>query len=1188
LYSALKVLGSAPSIILSYTLIGFLVFTTSFTAVANDIKEIENAMDTEGDCSGILEDALGYNAFVRYETQLGGGDTEGPVATGGNLTMNGLITVAAHTAGTNYFNGDSEASSLVVGGRVVYKSGQGIHLNQGFMKIGNSSGSSVYDRDYNNASANTRVTSGGYDAMPRIQVQRKQPKNSVKHGGLIDFEAAFASFESKALQLSTLDANLTINQYNKIWLANDQVNVLNITGNELQALSYLTFENKPNRNTPLIINVDASGDFEWNVFNMAGIGDQEGRFILWNFFNATTITFKGGSTIVGTVFAPKSSIIKKSSGNINGQVIAQNYYHKAGELHQHIYTPCIDTPTTECALSVDAGNDVSICGDEDLTLTATVSGASECCVQYDIVNTKHCKNGKRYVLWLSDGKRKHRYYRDGGLSWTEYPDGTATLKGKVKNIRNSRDVLIVDITYSGKTVTPPSDSPKNHWCRDENTSGWQYYTKVTGTVKKRNSPWWTFKISERGPAFQLGNGANITEKNKGRLGASGWFNTTHRKYKIGDFNFNIGDCEEKSSEVSYLWSTGETTQSITVNEPGVYTVEVQDCENCVAETEVKVEEIKLEVDAGKNQEICKGDEITLTAEVHTECKECVEYGITDTEMCTGNGRKFALWLYNPTTTAGRFFTNVDLVWKLGAEGTATLKGKVYNSVIDQNYIVDLVFTGQTSTPPTSGSPKEHFCYDEDASSWIYYPEYSGTISSEDGTWSTTISRNGPAFQLGNGANTNELVEGRFSASGWFNTTDSEFTFGDININLDCIKYEPKGIEYLWSTGDTTQSITVSPEESTTYEVTVSGCGDCVASDTVEVIVNNPPQVDLGEDQNICQGEEIVLNASVEGEGECEVCVDYGITDTEMCTGNGRKYAVWLYNTTTTSGRFLTNVDLVWSENDNGTATLKGKVYHDVSDEYYELDVMFTGKTNIPPSDESPKSHFCYEENASGWQYYTEYSGTISKIGDNWSITISNTGPAFQVGNGANTNEMVEGRFSASGWFEIANGEFDFGDININLDCIKYEPKGIEYLWSTGETTQSITVSPIENTTYTVTINGCTDCGEDTDSVEVTVINCEGNVSGFEAPQNAEIYPTRLRPNDKLYIDVSDKFNDQDISIAIYDITGIEIGTSMHRSVTNTNISIDLNQYRVYNGIYVVKIVGHNWTQTERIVIDSRQ
>ncbi|RUA32251.1 MAG: hypothetical protein DSY76_00670, partial [Bacteroidetes bacterium] len=57
------------------------------------------------------------------------------------------------------------------------------------------------------------------------------------------------------------------------------------------------------------------------------------------------------------------------------------------------------------------------------------------------------------------------------------------------------------------------------------------------------------------------------------------------------------------------------------------------------------------------------------------------------------------------------------------------------------------------------------------------------------------------------------------------------------------------LTYLWSTGETTASISVSPTTTTTYTVIVDN-GNCQATDSVVVTVNPYPVVDLGNDTTI--------------------------------------------------------------------------------------------------------------------------------------------------------------------------------------------------------------------------------------------------------------------------------------------------------------------------------------------------
>ena len=138
---------------------------------------------------------------------------------------------------------------------------------------------------------------------------------------------------------------------------------------------------------------------------------------------------------------------------------------------------------------------------------------------------------------------------------------------------------------------------------------------------------------------------------------------------------------------------------------------------------------------------------------------------------------------------------------INGDGTAHLTGSV-RSVSDptKGFTVDVQFSGFTTTAP-SGSPKKELqssAYSENGgpvntATFAYFTAYTGTLT---GTGSyagavITISRTGPAFQIGVGANGKNI---NFGGSGWFLwTVTSQPTSGnnlqttgqgDINIDLD--------------------------------------------------------------------------------------------------------------------------------------------------------------------------------------------------------------------------------------------------------------------------------------------------------------------------------------------------------------------------------------------------------------------
>ncbi|MFP4664655.1 MAG: cohesin domain-containing protein, partial [Bacteroidales bacterium] len=70
-----------------------------------------------------------------------------------------------------------------------------------------------------------------------------------------------------------------------------------------------------------------------------------------------------------------------------------------------------------------------------------------------------------------------------------------------------------------------------------------------------------------------------------------------------------------------------------------------------------------------------------------------------------------------------------------------------------------------------------------------------------------------------------------------------------------------GVDYLWSTSETTADISVSPAADAEYSVTVTDAFGCENADTVQVTVNPLPTADAGADQDICLGETAGITAT---------------------------------------------------------------------------------------------------------------------------------------------------------------------------------------------------------------------------------------------------------------------------------------------------------------------------------------
>ena len=154
-----------------------------------------------------------------------------------------------------------------------------------------------------------------------------------------------------------------------------------------------------------------------------------------------------------------------------------------------------------------------------------------------------------------------KYIPDGELKYVDHGDGTATLKGIVKDVYDSMKRFEVDMLFAGKTSMTPAGSPKKELSSSQysenggpvDTSTWHYFTYTTGTLTGLDKyAGAVVRISRMGPAYQVGIGAS----GKNVLnGAAGWFyyNTEkqpkNRHYrfphcKTGDVNINFEQCAD--------------------------------------------------------------------------------------------------------------------------------------------------------------------------------------------------------------------------------------------------------------------------------------------------------------------------------------------------------------------------------------------------------------------------------------------------------------------------------------------------------------------------------------------------------------------------------------------------------------------------------------------------------------------
>ena len=118
----------------------------------------------------------GFLVFVEGDVSLGGDESEGTVAAGGNLTFTTSYNVAANVSNTfttPTAPGDSRPIGLYVAGGITWPTNGSILrvLNQQFTKVVGTTSYTAHVTDANGALSNYRLTDvdDAYDSTPRIE-----------------------------------------------------------------------------------------------------------------------------------------------------------------------------------------------------------------------------------------------------------------------------------------------------------------------------------------------------------------------------------------------------------------------------------------------------------------------------------------------------------------------------------------------------------------------------------------------------------------------------------------------------------------------------------------------------------------------------------------------------------------------------------------------------------------------------------------------------------------------------------------------------------------------------------------------------------------------------------------------------------------------------------------------------------
>jgi choice-of-anchor A domain-containing protein len=165
--------------------------------------------------------ALGFNVFTEGNLTPKTNESEGPIAAGGDLNVDGNYSACVHSVGN--FQVGGAPIGMLIQGKVNYVGGNSLKvLNNGYAKIGNGTGSNVWYFDQNNAASPIRITpNNNYNSTPRIELSANSVQlgvgvnnNPIFQNNLIDFASAFSTMRSNSTSISQCEHNVTIKNAN--------------------------------------------------------------------------------------------------------------------------------------------------------------------------------------------------------------------------------------------------------------------------------------------------------------------------------------------------------------------------------------------------------------------------------------------------------------------------------------------------------------------------------------------------------------------------------------------------------------------------------------------------------------------------------------------------------------------------------------------------------------------------------------------------------------------------------------------------------------------------------------------------------------------------------------------------------------------------------------------------------------
>jgi len=452
-------------------------------------------------------------------------------------------------------------------------------------------------------------------------------------------------------------------------------------------------------------------------------------------------------------------------------------------------------------------------------------------------------------------------------------------------------------------------------------------------------------------------------------------------------NGDVGICEGSSTEftatggTSYLWTTGQTTDKITVAAAGSYSVTVTNAFGCTSENTKTLEVYNAPtatitgIDA-----VCAGESATFAAAggisylwsngattANITVNTAGTYSVTVTDAARCEAKRETMLTFNAKPSATINGAN-EICEGSSTELTAT-GGTIYlwnTTEITDKITVNAAGSYSVTVTDANG------CTSENTKSLAVNNAPTATITGTNaicqGESVTFTAVGGTSYIWSNGATTEDITVntgGTYSVTviDAANCEDKGERILTINpnptaviagANSICIGSTTTlttsgGTDYEWSTGNLTNSIDVGPG---TYTVTVSNVSGCTGTTQKVISTISSITAFIVGDNSICEGETTILTAS----GGSSYVWNTGATSMTITINSGGNYTVSVTNNNGCVGNTSFRVNLL--DDTMLSQTKNDTLYVDQGSSYQvdllQNDILFTDSVkvqlfNIPES-----------------------------------------------------------------------------------------------------------------------------------------------------------------------------------------------------------------------------------------------